>query len=76
MHFKNNKWWKNKKPKYNINIKNEEIEYFPEDNTLMILGYLKQYTETSIERKLIKKIIIIFIVNIDNNQILMTIEAA
>ena len=35
---------KNKKPKYHINIENEEIEYFPEHIISMILGYLKQYT--------------------------------
>ena len=42
------------KPKYVIKIGKEEKEYFPEDVSSMILGYLKSYSELY-ENKEIKK---------------------
>ena len=64
------------KPKYIIKIGNEEKEYFPEDIASIILDYLKKYAETSEEGKKIKKAIITVPANFNNNQRLMTIEAA
>jgi molecular chaperone DnaK (HSP70) len=64
------------KPKYIIKIGNEEKEYFPEDIASIILDYLKKYAETSEGGKQIKKAIITVPANFNNNQRLMTIEAA
>ena len=67
---------KTKKPKYKQKIKNEEKEYFPEDIASIILDYIKNYAEISIEGKPIKNAIITVPANFENSQRLMTIEAA
>ena len=67
---------KTEKPKYIIKIGKEEKEHFPEDIASIILNYIKEYAEKSLEGKSIKKAIITVPANFENNQRTVTIEAA
>ena len=64
------------KPQYDIKIGNEEKKFFPEEIASNILDYIKKYAEKSNDDKPIKKAIITVPANFENNQRLMTIEAA
>ena len=64
-----------RKPKYIIEVENEEKEYFPENVASIILTYLKTYAETY-ENRDIQTAVITVPANFNNFQREATIEAA